>query len=257
MIGLQNKIMESLEEVRNKIYELEEQQSDDYSVKNYAQELTFYYRLRRKLERMLRANRFYRISEEAFFGGVTQDKEILHKVKEYETLNSIAEFYNVKPDEILKINNIQSGKLKFGETIKIILPNNATVHPIGSDYPVFGVLRGKKILGEDIKNDFTELKSDLKILPPVESFAQGLVNRVTTVKGNYPEDESFGIDPYEGKDLDEKVRQNMIKVKVADLLQADPRIKDVTNLEIYKPGTETLMGTITVKTIDEIIEVRF
>ena len=99
--------------------------------------------------------------------------EITLKIKEKDTLYSISKQYNIKIDEIKKINNLTTESLKIGQTIK--LPVNEKIETKATDQN----LTSEKLADTKTKSEETkviEKKNEKPIEKPIEKTVEKPIN---------------------------------------------------------------------------------
>lgn len=230
-------LAKALDEVNQQIAEIKIKNPNEYDEGvNYPKLLNELYQIQRKINRMQVVHKYLRMSQETFIAGdITSDaKEIYHTVSSFETLHSIAKKYNISIELILKNNNISSQNLTAGSALKIVQAEANLLEAGKIDIPVYtesGDLI--EVLGRDLKNsleigDF----GDILALTPRNTISQGLINRLTTLAGDYPNEDDFGLDYFSDLKTNPELINNLWKVKIMSQLETDPRIKNVKSLEI-------------------------
>jgi LysM repeat protein len=243
----------ALKTIRQKINQVQLQTTDEFDLIDYSTVLNDLTQLEKKIVRMLNIHRFLRISKEAFLFGQKPltYKEIYHTVAEYETIFDIAKKYSVTVDDILSINMVTINNISAGMQLKILQYDTAYLKVIESDFPVYGELNKENILGKDLpKTLIDDENGDLLILNTEDTFTQSILIRLTTNIGEYPGENDFGFDFRNKNGLTEEVFQNMIKVKIANNLLADQRVKDIKNISLTRKQN-ALIANIHLETVND------
>ncbi len=242
---------DSLRTIQQRIQEVNV--TDEYDTEvDYAKLMNNLYQIERKIIRMLNVHRFLRISKEAFLIGEKplEYLEVYHTVAGYENIFSIAQKYSLSVESILQLNNISINNITAGTTLKILQPNPAYPLTIREDYSVYGELDGDKILGQDLPNGLLDDGAgDLWVISPEDTIEQGIINTLTTQSGDYPGEPDFGLDFINKDSLSDDVYLNMLKVKIANSLLLDARVKDITDVTLVRTGN-ALKGTLRITTVN-------
>lgn len=249
-----NNLQTALREVELSIREMEVMVTDEYTSINYSKILTELNNFRRKIVLLLNVHKFMRLSRESFelkTMGNKKNIEVTHIVKDYETPLIIANKYNMSLDELLKKNNLKSYEITPGKEISVEINYTNNITKTYEDIPTFGSHEGDLLFGSDLPNKLeVDSRGDLRLLTPVETLSQGILNRALTKAGSYPLEADFGISIPENRLPSELVNvMHMLKVHLQLLL--DKRIKDVKNLSSIKQGNK-LSIKLQLKTVNNI-----
>ncbi|MGE5683443.1 MAG: LysM peptidoglycan-binding domain-containing protein [Bacillota bacterium] len=206
---------------------------DEFDFSGYIHNLN---QILRQLLRFKAANRFMKIDLEDFTNGssftVGQKVITTHVVKDFETPLSIAKKYSLDLSEILILNDITVEDIKAGKELKVYSPNTR-LYEIYQDIPTFGSQKGLQVLGRDFPNDLQAGKDgDLLSLGPIETLQQGVENRIMTRKGNYPLDDTFGLDNINKLGFPQDIADALLTVYLTEQLERDPRIRQIDDLSI-------------------------
>jgi len=239
-----NKILSELE---SQVLQISGLNPDVYDTEaNYAEILKSLNDRIRAVKRLLAGHSIAKMSKQQFLGTLTnQTAETTYTVKQYDTATSIAQYFNLSLEDLLKRNSI---------TAKDIIPGKELIVPaITQDYgtdvseiPTFGDQTGKLILGNDAGSSFAESGiGDLEILTPENTFSQGVINRLKTLAKQYPGEDDFGLDVFIGSELEQDTLNSLLMVKVLTQLALDKRVESVENLEVVRESNGVIVkGTI-------------
>jgi|GEM_PF-2998652 len=239
-----------LERDYNKV-QIEADKHDEYADTNYPEVLSNLSEIKRKLLRMLSVHKYLRLTKENYLNNIQDnaDKIIVnYAVADYDTPSGIANKFKVSLEELLLSNNLTTDQIKIGIVLKIEQTGNTNgTNSIYKNIPSYGSQIGDLVYGMDIQNEISvDNIGDLRILSPEETLKQGILNRITTVNGEYPGENDFGIDNLAGSDLPQELRENLIITKTMSQLSLDERIDDVTDLEVtFSQNAVKVAGTIT------------
>lgn len=199
-----------------------------------------------ELYKMKNIHTFERVSREhlsliftQFMEGDSSGKIIVnvtHTIRDFDTLRSIERLYGVDWVNILDHNKITTDE--FAELDEIIIPVPIELSRRASkEIPVFGDQTGYNILGRDLPNELTEDNNgDLKVLEPVETFAQGMKNLAVAQKGDLPYYEDWGLDLTVGEDWPADTYESVVQLRIAGGFAIDPRVREVRPLNITRQG---------------------
>lgn len=216
---------------------LERKKTDEYDQnENYSNMLTKLYAVKRIVERMLSAHKFYRLTKIEFamkLDGKFEGNVIIeHVIKDYETPQSIAKQYGITLEQLLKNNNEITTNFEPGSTLKIEV-DHLNLHSVYSDVPVFGSQVDRNIFGVDLTNDLkNDGRKDLHTIKYEDCLRQGIINRVTTEIGGYPLIEDFGLYNIVGTEFPPDLRDAMMSIKLIYQLEGDPRIDTIDRIGI-------------------------
>lgn len=230
----------ALSKLNSGIELIEAQVTDEFDTDiNYSEVLDSLYRYKKQIVARQNLHKFYKMSKETFIknaeSGENKKVEITHTVKDYETVISIAQKYNITVEEILQKNNLTSSGITAGVEIQIDVNEKEDTVQTYEDIPTFGTQEGDYILGMDAANNLdADSDGDIKILEPVDTFMQGVNNRMKTKNGDYPLEISFGLDSLVGSELPAALLDNLAMVKIVSQLALDKRIKSINSLSSNK-----------------------
>jgi hypothetical protein len=178
--------------------------------------------------RLLSVHKFARMSKEYFLAQFSGVVETNYKIKDYDTPLSLADKFGVDLDALLEINNIVATDIQEGLIIKVPVAGDSIA--IYSNVPTFGDQTGDNVFGRDLPNELVAVNGKLVVLEPLDNLKQGILNRITTWRGEYPLDDSFGINNFRQFDLPEDLAQNMVIMDVVNQILQDARIAEVNEI---------------------------
>jgi LysM repeat protein len=162
---------------------------------------------------------------------------VVHTIRQTDTLRSIELEYGVPWQDILDYNGMTANEFNTLEEIKIPIHVDVTSRA-SKEILVFGDQTGLNILGRDLPNELVEDSSgDLKVLEPVDAFAQAMDNLAKARRGDLPYYENWGLDLRLDEDWPAEAFDSALQLRVAQGFSADPRVKNVSVLEITRDGT--------------------
>jgi hypothetical protein len=251
-----NKLERALAITENEIAKTEIKATDEFDVINYAEILNSLYKTKNTIIKMLNAHKFYRLSKEAFINKAEKKEskrvEILHTVKSYETITLIARMYGIDPTQILEKNNIISSDLAAGMSLRLEIPDSKKLLTVYENIPTYGSQEGILVLGKDVRNDLMfNADGDLETLSCEDTLKQGLENRMTTIKGDYPLADDFGIEFGSNTEIPNDLYESFYLIKITNQLKQDARIADIIDLTIEREQN-SIKAIGTVKTINKI-----
>lgn len=222
---------------------IEKKSTDEFDSVDYSTVLNSLYKFRRQIVGMQNIHKFHKLSKESFIKKAenkTSNKiEISHTVKDYETPLSIASKYDVSLEDLLEINNLTSSEITAGTIIKVEVESGDDLTQVYNDIPTFGSQEGDLVLGKDAKiNLDVDEDGDLKVLDPEETIKQGIISRLSSKTGDYPLDDTFGLDNLVGSEFPSSLLVNMAMMKISTQLALDSRIKSLNSIEVTKSQNE-------------------
>jgi len=209
-----------------------------------------------QLQVMANVHKFERVSQDqmkaiftSFDNGTPSGKTVVsiaHTITDFDTLRSLEVKYGIPWQTILDFNNISPSDIATGMAIDIpvqvnIMPNAST------QIAVVGDQSGLNILGADLPDEIIDDgNGDLLVLDPLTSFQQAIDNLITTQKGELPYYEDYGVDLILPEQYPVEVQESMIQVRLNEALSAEPRIKQITILDVSKTGN-TIQASLQVQ----------
>lgn len=146
-----------------------------------------------------------------------------HRVKEYETIFSIADQYGIDWETILDYNGVTTEDVTDGITLTIPILRELTPVPF-PDIPVFDSHQGAKVLGIDFPNEMTDDGAgNFAALTYGETFIQGVNNIITMVKTGFFDDQAG---------LPRDLYKELLRKKLQGFLDQDKRIRGILKLDI-------------------------
>jgi hypothetical protein len=163
--------------------------------------------------------------------------DVPHIVTQYDTPRTIERKYNMPWAIIQQYNNILPSQLTPLMTINI--PLQIPLSQISQqDIPTFGDQQGNNILGMDIENGLEAgSDGDLKVLTPIDSFAQSIQNNLSMLPGTLPYYEDIGFDPKIEDNYNAEEKNSILQLRIMNTLLNDNRIKQVDISGGTKEGT--------------------
>ena len=231
----------------------------------YEQELYNIQNLYNKLLLLYNLHKFFKLDKEtaekmliAYDRGDTSMKIIMstvHTVTEYETIETIAQKYNLDWQDIAEFNDVSPLDIEPGDELEIPYETDPReMRQAFLDNPVFDIPEGVKVLGRDLPNELVaDSSGDLQVLTYRETLEQGLKNTITTEQGDLPLYPDFGFNSTLKQDFPEDLRFEMLKVNLANALERDTRVLRVPRetIEINRTGDQ-LRITVQVVPINNI-----
>jgi len=243
-----SKLQQALETFDEVIDRFETDKTDEYDKVNFSAILHNLYLARTNIEHYNNAHKWFRLSKEDFIKqmvySLANTVEQLHIVKEYETPLSIAEKYKVTLESILKKNNITTSEFTPGRIIKIET-SNLSQKEIYQKIMTYGDQTNDLVFGNDFPNEITvDGQGDLFAIESSETLKQGINNIINSDIGSYPMEPSFGVDRLIGNEMPTELRENMISVRIAETVEADKRIKAITDIKFEEGNANITARTI-------------
>ena len=236
-----DKLDQALSEVKQAITATELEKTDEFDTTNYSEILSRLYSAKKSIEKMMVAYRYFKLSKEAFIkmseAKGNRRMEVVHTVKSFETVHSIAAQYGITVEDVLRKNNLLASDLTAGLQIKVEVRESRTLNKIFEEIPVFGDQTGILALGKDLTNELREDNTgDLYVLGPEDTLKQGVKNRISTKAGDYPMEWDFGISDVVGGELPSDLNESYYKLKLVNQLEQDKRLVSIDSLEVTRKG---------------------
>jgi LysM repeat protein len=250
-----NKLERALAITENSIARAEIKATDEYDAVNHTEILYSLYKVKNAIIRMQNAHKFYRLSKDAFILKAERKEskkiEILHEVKGYETLTLIAQKYGIEINQILEKNNITSNDLVAGMILRLEMPDSKKLLAVYENIPTYGSQEGILVLGTDVSNNLlVDADGELQILSCEDTLKQGLTNRMTTRKGDYPLADDFGIEIGSSGEIPNDLYESFYLIKITNQLKQDARISEIIDLSVTREQN-SIKAIGTVKTINK------
>jgi Protein of unknown function (DUF2634)/LysM domain len=209
-----------------------------------------------QLQTMANVHKFERVSQDqmqaiftSFDNGTPTGKTVVsiaHTITDFDTLRLIEVKYGIPWQNILDFNNMSPSDFVIGAVVNI--PVQVNIMPEAStQIAVVGDQSGLNILGADLPDEIIDDgNGDLLVLDPLSSFQQAVDNLITTPKGELPYYEDYGVDLILPEQYPVEAQESMIQVRLNEALSADPRIKEITILDVSKSGN-TIQASLQVQ----------
>jgi LysM repeat protein len=219
--------------------------SDEFATKNHAEILSAIYEFRRQIVRMLNVHKFARLTKEAFIqmqeNQIDKRVEKIHTVASFETGIGIASKYGMTLDELLQKNNILSSEVIPGQQLKVEVDPSQGLNKVYDNIPTFGTQEELEILGRDWQSELkADYNGDFVVLDPISTLVQGMINRITTKKGEYPTEPEFGLDDQVGTEIPDDLEQNTLMIRIINQLLQDNRLTDITSIDVTRQQNSIL-----------------
>ena len=228
--------------------------TDEYDLTtDYAALLLSLVLLKRYLQRYYNGYKYIKYSEADFTNILdtagSKEMTIQHIVTGYETPSKIAKKYNIDISQVTDRNNKASNDIVTGDTLNLSVPNTNQffTNEELQTFPFFGDRNGDCILGSDLGKELkVDWNGDLMSLNNSETFRQGILNRLTTAKGDYPLNDSFGLDRFVGgSNLPGDLSDAMFSIEAQAQIMNDYRVKEITDVvTVREANSITIQASI-------------
>ena len=209
--------------------------SEGFKPKKFTRGISSTNRLKLLSEQFLNIYRAHRLSSaqfEARMANIVQgnlDPELYaptieHKISEHEDIFEISNFYDVKFENILLINQLSIDDLTPG--LSILVPVRRQDGDTLNSIPTFGDVCGENVYGTDLEDSLTaDSDGDLNVLEPIPTLVQGVTNMVFLFSSAILDDKLLELVPSE-------VLSGFLRFKLNDFILEDRRIFDITDIKI-------------------------